>query len=156
MCRRARRPRRGQVPLQLAFEDVAWHAATEQEDLGRYVLSFADQAEGDVYRRHVVVAETVSQIVRNREDFVRASRDVGASGHQHVRDSLCRPRAGSLLTIQPLSVSHRRSYQLPFDLSPLKDLDQFALLACQPYNFGNDTDWFDCFRRRDHMPFGFP
>ena len=38
------------------------------------------------------------------------------------------------------------TYQLPFDLFPLQDLDQFALLACQTYNFGNDTDWFSCFR----------
>jgi hypothetical protein len=37
-------------------------------------------------------------------------------------------------------------YLLPFDLSPLTELDQFAQLACERYNFGNETDWFGCFR----------
>ncbi len=32
------------------------------------------------------------------------------------------------------------------DMSPFKELDNFALLACQKYNFGNETDWFGCFR----------
>lgn len=37
-------------------------------------------------------------------------------------------------------------YSVKFDLSPLDELDKFALLACQSYNFGNATDWFGSFR----------
>ncbi len=32
------------------------------------------------------------------------------------------------------------------DSSVWDELDQFALLACQDYNFGNASDWFGCFR----------
>lgn len=35
---------------------------------------------------------------------------------------------------------------LPFDMSPFQSLDEFALLACQKYNLGNETDWFTTFR----------
>jgi hypothetical protein len=69
------------VSLEFSFKDVEWHAATVK-DRGCYAPSFADQAEGNVYRRHVVVAEAVSQIVCDREDFVSASGDVWASGHR--------------------------------------------------------------------------
>lgn len=37
-------------------------------------------------------------------------------------------------------------YILNFDLSAFKELDQYALLSCQKYNYGNDTDWFGSFR----------
>ncbi len=37
-------------------------------------------------------------------------------------------------------------YEIDFDDKPLKELDEFALLACQSYNLGNETDWFGCFR----------
>jgi hypothetical protein len=37
-------------------------------------------------------------------------------------------------------------FDLPFDLSNYKYLDQFALLACQSYNLGNSNDWFGNFR----------
>ena len=37
-------------------------------------------------------------------------------------------------------------FELTFDTAPLDELDQFALLACQKYNFGNSTDWFGTFR----------
>ena len=37
-------------------------------------------------------------------------------------------------------------FQLSINIDPLDDLDQFALLACQSYNFGNLTDWFGAFR----------
>lgn len=39
-----------------------------------------------------------------------------------------------------------KDYVLNFDLAPLNELDEFALLACQDYNFGNSTDWFGSFR----------
>jgi hypothetical protein len=39
-----------------------------------------------------------------------------------------------------------QDFLLQFDLAPLKQLDQFALLACQDYNYGNTTDWFGDFR----------
>lgn len=32
------------------------------------------------------------------------------------------------------------------DNTPYEELDQFALLACQNYNIGNETDWFGSFR----------
>jgi len=35
---------------------------------------------------------------------------------------------------------------LEINVEPLDELDQFALLACQVYNFGNTTDWFGNFR----------
>jgi len=38
------------------------------------------------------------------------------------------------------------NFALTFDVSPLENLDQFALLACQHYNYGNSTDWFGSFR----------
>ena len=37
-------------------------------------------------------------------------------------------------------------FNLQLDVGPLDDLDQFSLLACQAYNFGNTTDWFGNFR----------
>ncbi len=37
-------------------------------------------------------------------------------------------------------------HSLNLDVSPLKELDTFALLACQRYNHGNATDWFGSFR----------
>ena len=37
-------------------------------------------------------------------------------------------------------------YILRFDLSPLDALDNHALLACQPYNYGDSTGWFLSFR----------
>ena len=37
-------------------------------------------------------------------------------------------------------------FTLKFDLQPLKELDQLALLACQKYNYGNESDWFNAFR----------
>lgn len=37
-------------------------------------------------------------------------------------------------------------FKLRIDLDPLKELDEFALLACQRYNLGNETDWFGSFR----------
>ena len=37
-------------------------------------------------------------------------------------------------------------YVLNFDLSAYQELDQYALLSCQKYNYGNDTDWFGSFR----------
>jgi len=39
-----------------------------------------------------------------------------------------------------------KEYRLSFDLAPFDQLDQFALLACQTYNLGNQTDWFGSFR----------
>lgn len=41
-------------------------------------------------------------------------------------------------------------FLLNFDTRPLEELDQFALLACQAYNYGNSTDWFGCFRGGIH------
>ena len=38
------------------------------------------------------------------------------------------------------------SYVLTFDSTAWDELDEFALLACQDYNFGNASDWFGCFR----------
>lgn len=37
-------------------------------------------------------------------------------------------------------------FEINFDSTSLKELDQFALLACQEYNYGNSTDWFGSFR----------
>jgi len=37
-------------------------------------------------------------------------------------------------------------FLLTIDLSPFRALDDFALLACQGYNLGNDPDWFGSFR----------
>lgn len=37
-------------------------------------------------------------------------------------------------------------FKLEFDLQPLNELDRLALLACQKYNYGNDSDWFSAFR----------
>jgi hypothetical protein len=37
-------------------------------------------------------------------------------------------------------------YTLEFDLSSYKDLDNFALLANQSYNLGDNDDWFGQFR----------
>ena len=39
-----------------------------------------------------------------------------------------------------------KDYTLKFDLSPYKDLDNFALLADQNYNLGDKGDWFNQFR----------
>lgn len=38
------------------------------------------------------------------------------------------------------------NYELHFTISPINELDEFALLACQSYNLGNSTDWFGSFR----------
>ncbi|HFD31463.1 MAG TPA: hypothetical protein ENJ28_01950 [Gammaproteobacteria bacterium] len=35
---------------------------------------------------------------------------------------------------------------LEFNLSSYHQLDEYALLSCQAYNFGNDSDWFGTFR----------
>lgn len=37
-------------------------------------------------------------------------------------------------------------FDLKFDLQTYDELDQFALLACQNYNYGNASDWFSSFR----------
>ena len=37
-------------------------------------------------------------------------------------------------------------YVMKFNQEPYGELDSFALLACQAYNFGNETDWFGTFR----------
>lgn len=37
-------------------------------------------------------------------------------------------------------------FYLKFDLQAFEELDQFALLACQQYNYGNENDWFGAFR----------
>lgn len=37
-------------------------------------------------------------------------------------------------------------FELAINTDPLTELDKFALLACQSYNFGNSTDWFGVFR----------
>ena len=39
-----------------------------------------------------------------------------------------------------------KDYILHFDLKAYRALDQYALLSCQKYNYGNDTDWFGSFR----------
>jgi len=41
-------------------------------------------------------------------------------------------------------------FVLPFNLGPLRELDTFAHLACQSYNYGNETNWFGCFRGGIH------
>ncbi|MCP5007209.1 MAG: hypothetical protein GY941_25195 [Planctomycetes bacterium] len=38
------------------------------------------------------------------------------------------------------------NFTLNIELSKFNELDQFALLACQKYNYGNNTDWFGSFR----------
>lgn len=38
------------------------------------------------------------------------------------------------------------NFILNIELSTFKELDQFALLACQKYNYGNDNEWFGSFR----------
>ncbi|WKZ46053.1 MAG: hypothetical protein QY306_09535 [Anaerolineales bacterium] len=37
-------------------------------------------------------------------------------------------------------------YEISLDLSEYGHLDEFALLACQDYNFGNESKWFNAFR----------
>lgn len=37
-------------------------------------------------------------------------------------------------------------FHLKFNLQPYEELDQFALLVCQKYNYGNENDWFGAFR----------
>ncbi|KKK64123.1 hypothetical protein LCGC14_2987390, partial [marine sediment metagenome] len=37
-------------------------------------------------------------------------------------------------------------YVLEFDLNSYHQLDEYALLSCQKYNYGNDSDWFGSFR----------
>ncbi len=41
---------------------------------------------------------------------------------------------------------HTTDYVFTFDRIAFVKLDDFALLACQKYNLGNDTDWFGSFR----------
>ncbi len=38
------------------------------------------------------------------------------------------------------------NFVLPFDLRLCNKMDQHALLCCQKYNFGNESDWFGTFR----------
>jgi hypothetical protein len=38
------------------------------------------------------------------------------------------------------------NFTINIELSTFKELDQFALLACQKYNYGNTNDWFGSFR----------
>jgi len=38
------------------------------------------------------------------------------------------------------------NFVLPFDLRSCNKMDQHALLCCQKYNFGNESDWFGTFR----------
>ncbi len=38
-------------------------------------------------------------------------------------------------------------YLLEFDLKPLERLDSYSLIECQNYNFGNNGDWFNHFRK---------
>lgn len=38
------------------------------------------------------------------------------------------------------------NFTLNIELSSFNELDQFALLACQKYNYGNTNDWFGSFR----------
>lgn len=45
-------------------------------------------------------------------------------------------------------------YRLTFELFPLQQLDQFALLARQDYNLGNRGDWFGAFRGGLHAVYG--
>jgi hypothetical protein len=37
-------------------------------------------------------------------------------------------------------------YELSIDLSNYGLIDEFALLACQDYNLGNESKWFNAFR----------
>jgi len=37
-------------------------------------------------------------------------------------------------------------FHLNFDLKTFHELDEFSLLACQNYNYGNKNDWFGAFR----------
>jgi hypothetical protein len=37
-------------------------------------------------------------------------------------------------------------YVLKYELQPLDELDKYALLACQKYNYGNEATWFNAFR----------
>ncbi len=37
-------------------------------------------------------------------------------------------------------------FLLKFDLNSYHQLDEYALLSCQGYNYGNDSDWFGAFR----------
>ena len=37
-------------------------------------------------------------------------------------------------------------FVLKFDLTNFQKLDEYALLTCQSYNYGNDSDWFGSFR----------
>jgi hypothetical protein len=37
-------------------------------------------------------------------------------------------------------------FTLQFNLDNYHQLDEYALLSCQAYNFGNDSDWFGSFR----------
>jgi hypothetical protein len=38
------------------------------------------------------------------------------------------------------------AFTLQFNLNSYHQLDEYALLSCQAYNFGNDNDWFGSFR----------
>lgn len=44
------------------------------------------------------------------------------------------------------SINQLTDFKLPFDLKLCDELDKHALLICQKYNFGNDSDWFGSFR----------
>ena len=44
-------------------------------------------------------------------------------------------------------VSMQNDYELKFDISNFHELDTFALLADQSYNYGDKDDWFGYFRR---------
>ena len=43
-------------------------------------------------------------------------------------------------------MSHDDSFLLSINLKAFESLDEFALLTCQSYNRGNETDWFGSFR----------
>ena len=45
-----------------------------------------------------------------------------------------------------LSVSSMSKYEISFESSDYGRLDEFALLACQDYNLGNQGEWFGSFR----------
>ena len=38
------------------------------------------------------------------------------------------------------------NFNLEFDLTSYHKIDEYALLTCQKYNYGNDSDWFGSFR----------
>lgn len=53
---------------------------------------------------------------------------------------------GGRANLQASKSSKNMTFQLKFNLGNFSLLDKFALLACQSYNLGNETDWFGSFR----------